>query len=484
MPVFSLPGKYGIGSFGKESREFVDYLAAAEQSVWQVLPLGQTSFGDSPYQPLADDSLNPYFIDLEALGEEGLLTGDELKSAERPMGDVDYGDLYRERFPLLKKAYARFEKTDDFYLFSRRKRVFCACAFASLKELYGCSFDGFPERYRRYDPHAINLFISKNRDAFYFRVFLQYILERQFAALKAYAKEKGVALLGDLPLYVGYDSADVWANPGLFRLDGDLCPKEVAGVPPDYFSEDGQLWGNPIYDYAAMEKDGFRWWKARLKNALSRFDIVRIDHFRGLDRFWSVPFGQTARSGKWETCPGREILRGAPSSRLVAEDLGTIDDGVRSLMRETGLRGMKVLLFAFDGNPDNPYLPENVPSASVCYTGTHDNDTVAGYRQRLSPREREIFDRRAKESFAKLGVGYGKTDRGVSRAFVRAAYACKAELAVVPFADVKGLGNGFRINTPATVGNWKVRFPKKLFDDESAEFLSALARRYGRSPGK
>ncbi len=481
MPVFSLPGKYGIGTFGKESRDFIDYLFRAKQNVWQMLPLGRTTFGDSPYQPMADGSLNPYFTDLDDLYEKGLLTKGELRSAVCEVGEIDYGKLYRERYPLLGKAYSRFVKTEEFYRFSKKNAVKKYSAFAALKDVFSRSFDQFPKEYKYYNDRLIARVIREYGDEFYFHVFTQYILYGQFSRLKEYANGKGISLIGDLPLYAAYDGADVWSSPENFRLDEDLKPTEVAGVPPDYFSEDGQLWGNPIYNYAEMEKSGYRWWKNRLKTSLAFYDIVRIDHFRGLDRYWAIPYGSPAKEGGWKPCPGREILRGFSPDNLIAEDLGTIDDGVRSLINDMKLRGMKVLLFALDGNPQNPYLPENVPCRSVCYTGTHDNDTVAGLREKLPEEERERFDRAAKEAFRKVGVKYTKSKRGASRAFVEAAFACKAEIAIVPFADVKGLGNEYRINTPSTVGNWRVRFPKRMFDEKSAEFLAALADKYDRS---
>ena len=298
MPVFALPGEYGIGTFGKEAYDFVDFLEKSNQKVWQMLPLSQTVFGDSPYQTTADCSFNPYFCDLDDLFSLGLLTEKELDGAREKISKVDYGKLYHKRTELLKKAFSRFDYTDEFLSFVNSKKYRDYAIFMTAKDVYH-TISNFPVWLKQLNKRLIDKFIDENSQNFLFYNFTQFILEKQFFRLKKYANEKGVKLFGDLPLYVALDSADVWKNKGLFLIDEDYKPKKVAGVPPDYFSADGQLWGNPIYDYDAMKKDGFKWWKNRLKTSLERYDLLRIDHFRGLDRFWAIPFGESAKSGEW-----------------------------------------------------------------------------------------------------------------------------------------------------------------------------------------
>ena len=477
MPIFSLPNDYGIGSFGKESYRFVDFLKSAGQSVWQVLPLGQTSVGDSPYQTTADVSFNPYFIDLEDLYNSGLLTKRELNSAKTKNKKIDYGNLYSTRFSILKKAFSRFTYSDGFLSFKRSGKYEDYALFMALKNLYG-NLSDFPTEYKTRNKKALYAFKKSNQTEIDFYLFIQFVAEKQYFKLKEYANENGVNIMGDLPLYVAVDSADVWTNPEVFKLDEDLNPTSVAGVPPDYFSADGQLWGNPLYDYEAMEKDGFKWWKKRMRNALKKYDYIRIDHFRGLDRFWSIPLGKSAKEGKWEKASGREILK-TFKNRLIAEDLGVLDDGVLDLLRFTGYPGMRVLLFAFDGNPENIYLPKNVERNSVCYVGTHDNDTAFGYAKKLNPKEFSVFKQRVNEVLPK-GVEKIKKKAEVSTALIETAYSVKSEITIISYQDILGYDNNYRINEPSTVGNWVVRFTKKDFTEETSERLKFLTEKYKR----
>ncbi|MBE5742352.1 MAG: 4-alpha-glucanotransferase [Clostridiales bacterium] len=478
MPVFALSGKYGIGTFGSESYKFVDFLCESGQSVWQMLPLSQTVYGDSPYQTTADGSFNPYFCDLEQLFTMGLLTEKELKSAEEKVTKIDYGKLYVKRTALLKKAFSRYDFEDGFLSAVNSKKYYGYAVFMTAKTVYG-EYKNFPLWLKTHEKRLIDRFIEENNEEFLFYNFTQYIVENQFFKLKKYANEKGVKLMGDLPLYVAYDSAEVWKNPELFMLDEEYKPIKVAGVPPDYFSQDGQLWGNPLYDYDKMEKDGFKWWKARLKRSLKTFDLVRIDHFRGLDRFWAIPYGESAKAGEWTKAYGEIILKEMPKNRLIAEDLGVIDDGVIALLEKTGLAGMKVLLFAFDGNPDNPYLPKNIGYNSIAYVGTHDNDTAYGYVKTLSKEEFNVFLKSVNSVIPK-GAKKVTSKKGVVNALIETLFNSEAKLVITTFADLNCLDNKFRINTPSTVGNWTVRYPEKYFTDELSKTLLELTQKAKR----
>lgn len=478
MPVFSLPGEYGIGTFGKESYEFIDFLVKSGHGVWQTLPVCQTVYGDSPYQTTSDKSFNPYFCDLDELFKDGLITEKELKGQKRKIGKIDYAWLYNSRYRLFRQAYSRFVATDEFLEFVNGGEYRSYALFMAIKGVYG-ERSKFPEDLLRRKKSAMEKFADQYADEVLFWQFLQFVLKRQYEKLRGYARDKGVKILGDLPLYVADDSADVWENPSQFLLDEDLNPERVAGVPPDYFSAEGQLWGNPVYDYAKMRENGYRWWKRRIRFALNRFDLVRIDHFRGLDRFWSIPKGKSAVCGEWKDADGYRILKNAPKNRLIAEDLGVIDDGVRTLLARTRLAGMKVMLFAFDGNPYNPYLPENITENSVSYIGTHDNDTAVGYVAALS-HEKRLALRREVAKRAGVKASDLTSVKKIVETMISVLYGVKSRLVVLSFADVCLSGNAYRINTPSTVGNWRVRFKKESFTDELAAKLKKLAEENGR----
>lgn len=459
--ISSLPGKYGVGSLGAEAYAFAKKLAKCGVAYWQVLPLQQTGYGNSPYQSVSCGSGNPYFIDLENLRKQGLLTKDELKGAVQT-GNVDYVRLYSERYALLRKAYSRFffdapafrdyvnEGTSEDY-----------ALFMTAKTVYGGSFCDWDEKLKFRDADALENLRTEYHEEYLFWHFLQYEFWLQWRALKSYCNKLGIRIIGDIPLYCAYDSADVWVHPELFKLDKNLTPTCVAGVPPDYFSETGQLWGNPVYDWKAHEKDGYAWWKARLTQALETYDVVRIDHFRGLDRYYEIPYGASdARVGKWQPGPKEHLFEGLPQDGFIAEDLGTIDEGVKELLQKTGFPGMKVLLFAFDGNSENPFLLKNITENSVCYTGTHDNDTVKGYVERLSAEEYILFRSRLASELSAAGIvmNLGKDYQKIPEAFMRLAFASRANLAIVAMQDVLALGNEARMNFPGTdEGNWEFR---------------------------
>ena len=481
LHISSLPGKYGIGSLGKEAYRFAKRLARAGVRYWQILPLVQTGYGDSPYQSVSCSSGNPYFIDLDLLEGQGLLTKKELKPLRRK-GDVDYGALYTERYQTLRTAYSRFFfDSAEFRAYVDEGTHEDYALFMTAKTVFGGSFCDWEEGIRRREPQALEKLRTDYHEEYLFWQFLQYEFDLQWKALKEYCNSLGIRIIGDIPLYVAYDSADVWAHPELFKLDGELKPAKVAGVPPDYFSETGQLWGNPVFDWAAHKKEDYRWWRTRLAQALKTYDLVRIDHFRGLDRYYEIDAGEeTAVNGAWQDGPKDELFKGVDLSRIIAEDLGEMDDGVRSLIRRTGLPGMKVLLFAFDGDEDNAFLPHNIHENSVCYTGTHDNDTVAGYVKSLTAEEFLLLRSRVAKELDLVGMNIciGQTPERFAKTLTEIAMASSAGLAVVPVQDLMGLDNTCRMNHPGTNGgNWCWRL-KKLPPANVFGRLKRLIRKY------
>ncbi len=467
--ISSLPNKYGIGSLGDEAYEFARLLKKARVKYWQILPVVQTGFGDSPYQSVCCNSGNPFFIDLKELKNYGLLDEEELLSAETAEGDVDYASLYERRYDLLRLAYARFNVKDkDFTAFVEKGEYEDYAIFMSLKTRYGGTFDSFPDAYKFKERLAMLEFKrSVYKSDYLFWQFLQFVFDRQWKTFKNYVNSLGIRLIGDIPLYVAYDSSDVWGNPKLFKLDKNLKPVAVAGVPPDYFSEKGQLWGNPLYDWEAMNSSNYDWWIKRIDRASKNFDIIRIDHFRGLDRYYSIPAdSETAEVGEWLNGPGirlfSEIKRRLADVKIIAEDLGVIDSGVVRLRERTGFPGMKILQFAFDGSPANAYLPRNVEENSVIYTGTHDNDTTLGFLRQLSESEFRTFKKRLRAELKLEHVTYPFVSReDTVTAMNVAALASKACIAVLPVQDMMILGSEARMNIPSTPsGNWQFRLKK------------------------
>lgn len=487
LSVSSLPSPWGIGAMGAAAREFVDFLAASGQGVWQLLPLGPTGFGDSPYQSFSTFAGNPYLIDLDDLARDGLLAREEY--ADLFWGDdplsVDYAALYRQRFGVLGRAVSRLRdaRAGELATFCERERGWLEdyALYMAIKEsLGGAPLSDWPEGLRRREGAAL---ADARRDlagrvAFWRGV--QFLFFEQWGRLRAYAHERGVELLGDVPIYVSGDGADVWAHPELFQLDADLRPTEVAGVPPDGFSEDGQLWGNPLFDWGRMAEDGYAWWVERLAAHLRLFDLVRIDHFRGLDAYYAVPAGDaTARRGRWRPGPGIELLRcvqrALGEGRLVAEDLGYLTASVAELREEAGLPGMRVLEFAFDSQDGtgSPYLPHSYPRDCVAYVGTHDNDTALGWLSGALP-----DDAAAARDYLGLNEGEGE-----GWGMMRGIWASAADLAIVQMQDILGLGSESRMNVPSTVGgNWCWRMPEGYATPELEARLGRLMRLYGRAP--
>lgn len=464
--ISSLPNEFGIGSLGKEAYEFADSLKKAGVKYWQILPLQQTGYGDSPYSSVCCNSGNPYFIDLIDLKNQGLLDDSELEEAKVPSGKVDYESLAQMRYPLLRKAYSRFNiRNQSFVDFINSSEYEDYALFMSLKERYGVEFSEFPEAYKYKEHLAMFEFrTSVYRSEYCFWLFLQYQFNRQWQALKAYVNGLGIKIIGDIPLYVAYDSSDLWARPELFQLDEDLKPVKVAGVPPDYFSEKGQLWGNPLYNWDAVKAENYDWWIARVAKAKKMYDVIRIDHFRGFDRYYAIPYGaEDATSGEWEQGAGKEffeeIEKRLGETEIIAEDLGVMDDGVIALRDGCDLPGMNILLFAFDGDDENAYLPKNVAENSVTYTGTHDNDTAVGYLKNLNVKELKAFKAQLRLSMKEQGVYEPLVSlQDVAWALCESAAYSKSYLAVLPVQDVLGQDNSCRMNTPSTVqGNWQYR---------------------------
>lgn len=481
--ISSLPNKYGIGSLGDEAYDFARFLKECNVKYWQVLPIVQTGYGDSPYQSVCCNSGNPYFIDLKGLFREGLLDEEELASAEMPTGKIDYSLLYERRFELLHLAFARFNVKDkEFVAFVEKGEYEDYAIFMSLKTRYGGSFDTFPDSYKFKEKLAILEFKrSVYKSDYLFWLFVQFKFNKQWQKLKNYVNSLGIKIIGDLPLYVAYDSADVWSNPKLFQLDKYLKPTKVAGVPPDYFSKTGQLWGNPLYDWEYMAENGFEWWVQRLDKAAENFDVIRIDHFRGLDRYYAVPFGEeTAEKGEWVQGPAlrlfSEIKRRLGDLNIIAEDLGTLDTSVIRLRERVGFPGMKILQFAFDGNKDNPYLPKNIEKNSVVYTGTHDNNTTLGFLNEMTEEEFALFKKRLREVFKQQKIVFPFITREESvTALIICALSSKSTVAVIPIQDIMCLNAESRTNTPsADKGNWQFRLTKLPSRKHSATFRKII----------
>lgn len=491
MPIFSLPNEYGIGSFGKESFKFIDYLSSAGQKVWQILPLVQTGYGNSPYSSICSYSFNPYFISVDDLIEEGLVTENEANFAKVQKDSyIDYGNLHSVRFPLLRKAFTRFDRTEKrFIKFLKDKDYFDYAMYMALKFASGQKhFYEWADEYKFRNADALEKFYNDYKEEVVFWQFVQYLAKTEWLKLKKYANKKGVSILGDIPLYVALDSVDVWKNPSLFKLDENLIPKKVAGVPPDYFCSDGQLWGNPVYDYAEHRKDGYDWWIERLKKTLDIYNFVRIDHFRAFDRYYEIDAERTdAKVGEWIDVPSEEfftaIHQHIDKNRIIAEDLGIIDDGVRELLKWVEYPGMKVLSFAFNGDENNLYLPQNIDENCVCYTGTHDNDTLLGLINTCSEWDKNNLYNGVRKSLSLFNMEMPVfDDESLLNAIVELGFSSKANLFIIPFADILKKGTEFRINEPGTVKdqNWAIRFSEEEFSKETATLLKDLTKKYDR----
>ena len=483
MPISSLPSPHGIGTFGKAAYDFADFLHAAGQKYWQVLPLGPTGYGDSPYQSFSTYAGNPYFIDLDLLIEDGLLTKQEVAACDRG-GDparVDYGLLYETRFDLLAKAAARGWKKDREAVdaFERENADWLPdyALFMALKRANGMRpWTEWPEALRLREPETLERSRAEREEDIALFVYIQFLFFRQWRELKQYINGLGIRIIGDLPIYVAPDSADVWAEPEFFQLDEENLPVRVAGVPPDYFTADGQLWGNPLYDYDAMRRDGYSWWIRRVAGAAKLFDVIRIDHFRGFASYWSVPAGEkTARNGKWVKGPGLDLVKRLTDwfcgVDFIAEDLGYPGAEVTELLEGSGLPGMKVLQFAFDSRDESDYLPHAYPERCVCYTGTHDNTTLAAWFDEAKPAD-------VRKAIRYLGLN---EDEGFCEGVLRGGMGSVAELFVAQMQDWLGLGAEARMNTPGKPdGNWQWRMLPRQTTKKLAKQIREMTVLYGR----
>ena len=485
MSVTSLPSPYGIGTIGKEAREFADFLKKAGQKVWQILPVGPTSYGDSPYQSFSTYAGNPYLIDLDTLCEEGLITKEQLDSYDWGSNDaeVDYEKIYNNRFDALRIAYDNFKKNKDQKAFSSFKRKNCkwlknyALYMAVKKSFNMVSWTEWPdEEIRMHEEAAVKRYERKLKDEVDFWKFLQFKFYEQWDAFRAYVNGLGIQILGDMPIYVAMDSADTWANPELFQLYDDGDPIAVAGCPPDYFSETGQLWGNPLYDWDYLAETDYEWWFERIKAASKLYDITRIDHFRAFASYYSIPYpAENAINGEWVEGPRIKFFKMMEEAlgkiNIVAEDLGTLTPDVTELMEQTGYPGMKVLEFAFDSGEENDYLPHKYTDNCVVYTGTHDNDTIMGWVETAKPED---------VSYARSYCHMGE-DEPFNWGLIRTAYESKAGMAIIPLQDILGLGKEARMNIPSTLGgNWTWRVDKAALTDELADKLKTMSVNSGR----
>ena len=486
LPISSIPSTYGIGTFGKESYRFVDFLEKSGNHLWQILPLGPTGYGDSPYQSFSTFAGNPYYIDLELLIEDGYLTKEICDSYD--FGDnehyVDYEKIYLSRFKVLKIAFdnAREQgltETGDYQKFLTENAYWLDdyALYMAVKNAFGgVCFMEWDEDIRLRKAAALRKYRKKLAEEIAFYCFQQYLFAKQWKELKAYANKKGIEIVGDIPIYVAFDSADTWANPKLFQLDKEGRPIGVAGCPPDCFSETGQLWGNPLYDWSYHKKTGYAWWMQRIAYCYQLYDVLRIDHFRGFDEYWFVPYGDpTAENGHWEKGPGYELFdvmkKTLGKKKVIAEDLGFLTPSVIRLVKKTGYPGMKILQFAFDAGNDSEYLPHNYDKNCVVYTGTHDNDTTVGFLQSMPEKDKK---------FAKKYLGH-KKDRKLCFEIIRAALSSCADTAIIPVQDYMELDSSARINTPSTLGcNWKWRMDKDALDPKLAKKIYRMAKLYGR----
>ena len=484
LHLSSLPSATGIGTMGREARKFVDFLALAGQRYWQILPVCPTSYGDSPYQSFSTFAGNPYFIDLDLLARDGLLEPEEYKDMDwgGTPDQVDYAVIYEKRYPVLRKACTRLLAAPpaDYEAFCRDNAFWLPdyALFMALKTAHkGAAWhDWEPELVRR-DPTALEKARRTYADEIGFWQAVQYLFFTQWSALKTYANEKGVQIIGDLPIYVAADSVDVWASPEEFQLDEDLLPTEVAGCPPDAFSATGQLWGNPLYDWEEMKKTGYAWWVRRIRHTCEIYDVVRIDHFRGFAGYYAIPYGdKTAVGGRWRTGPGidlfRTIERELGRREIIAEDLGFLTPDVYELLAATGYPGMKVLEFAFDSRDGGGYLPHSYPRTCVAYTGTHDNEPANGWFANTNE-----YARARAVDYLQLTEA-----EGYNWGMLRGIWSSVADLAIVQAQDILGLGCEARMNTPSVPsGNWSWRAQPGVFTRELAKKLRHLTEIYGRT---
>ena len=485
LPIASLPSPYGIGGFSKEAYEFIDLLEETGQKLWQILPLGPTSYGDSPYQSFSTFAGNPYFIDLDTLAEKGWLTKEACEASD--YGDnesyIDYGRIYNSRFVLLKQAFLNSdilsdEKFTEFCKANQHWLPDYALYMALKNQNDGKSWIEWEEEIRIRKQEAVEYYKKELEEECNFYEFLQYEFHEQWTKVKEYAHKKGIQIVGDVPIYVAFDSADTWANPELFQLDEKNLPLGVAGCPPDAFSATGQLWGNPLYNWAYHKKTGYDWWLKRIAYCFDLYDIVRIDHFRGFDEYYSIPYGdETAVNGHWEKGPGMDLFNTVKEKLgeldIIAEDLGFLTESVFQLLKDSGYPGMKVLQFAFDPSEDSDYLTYKYQRNCVVYTGTHDNDTTAGWFEKLSDGDKEVALRYMNSFYTPKEEQHWD--------LIALAMRSTADTCIIPVQDFLGLGSEARINMPSTLGdNWKWRMTKGAFSEELKEKIRRIPKIYGR----
>ncbi len=482
MHITSLPGPYGIGTMGKPAWDFVDFLEEAGQSLWQILPLSPTGYGDSPYQSCSAYAGNPYLIDLDLLIAENLLTAEEVNAVQWCTWDdrVDYGILYNHRMEVLKKAFQRFGGWQELESFCRENSDWLSdfALYLALKdETGGLPWYQWPEQLKTREPDAMWQARKRLQEQIRFYSFVQYLFELQWSSLRQYAHEKGISIIGDVPIYVPLDSVDVWSNPELFQLDETLTPTAVAGVPPDGFTADGQFWGNPLYRWETHKKDGYGWWLRRLGAAGKRYDIVRLDHFRAFEAYWAVPYGdETAKNGQWIKGPDMDFVsavrQNLPDLPIIAEDLGYLTQEVLDLRDQSGWPGMKVLEFAFDSREPSDYLPHTYTKNTVCYTGTHDNMTM-----------RQWFEA-ASEEAVEYAVEYMNLtpEEGYVWGTIRTAMASVSDTCIVQLQDYLDLGGDARMNFPGTLGcNWTWRAEQEGLSSDLAQQIRKLSTLYCRN---
>lgn len=477
LPVSSLPSAYGIGCFDKEAYRFIDQLKEAKQTYWQILPLGITSYGDSPYQSFSTFAGNPYFIDLNALVEKGWLSQEDLPETTSDPNYVDYSLIYESRYVLLRKAFLNSHIVDaeDFKEWCKQEAWWLDdyALFMAIKKHYGNkSWDTWPIELRLRNEIAMAKMRNILEDEINYHKFMQFEVWNQWKALKAYANRNSVQIIGDIPIYVAFDSCDVWANPSLFQLDDELHPTAVAGCPPDGFSADGQLWGNPLYNWPQHKVTGYQWWINRMAYCKEYYDVVRIDHFRGFDEYFSIPYGDTnARGGHWEKGPGYDLFKSIEDAlgkmNVIAEDLGYLTDSVKQMVADCGYPGMKVLQFAFDSRDSsgaNAYLPHNYTENSVVYTGTHDNETMMGWFNSITPEEKQDLKNY-------LNVQTDNHEELLDHC-INLIMSSVSNMCIIPMQDWLKLDNSTRLNIPNTLGvNWKWRMSSLM----SEELISKIA---------
>ena len=483
----SLPGKYGIGTLGKEAYAFIDFLKKSRQKLWQIFPLGPTGYGDSPYQSFSSFAGNPYLIDFDLLIEAHLLSEEDLRDVF--FGDneeyIDYGAIYNQKYPLLRKAYENFKSSDNHEMrenlehFKRENASWLNdySLYISLKNHFnGLPWNEWAHDIKNREHGAMEHYKNELADDIEYHNFIQFLFFKQWGDVKRYANENGIKIIGDIPIFVAADSSDAWANPEIFLFDEERKPVKVAGVPPDYFSATGQLWGNPLYNWQKLKETNYSWWVERVRANLSTCDIIRIDHFRGFEAYWAVPYGDdTAINGQWEPGPGIDLFNAIKSQLgelpIIAEDLGLMTQGVIDLREATGFPGMKILGFAFDSGEENDYLPHTYTKNCVVYTGTHDNDTLIGWFQKAKEEDRQ---------FARDYLN-SRSDDEIHWNAIRGAWSSVANMAISPVQDFLGLGSEARINTPGVAaGNWQWRLRHGVLTDKLAERIAKLTRVYSR----